>query len=896
MTFVAVSIIVCEVFREVISPLGDEGLERQDLGNNNKRQGRLNLKVISSHVTYDKASTSTRDDASSKKRHEDAEIHQTLSGTMANADRYMSSRTVALNGLSDGTAPLEGLVICCTSVPEEKRTQFAEYAVQMGAIHTLDLTLDVTHLIVGDYNTPKYRYVAKERPDVKPMTTKFIEAARELWINDQEIDLESLEKEHLLPTLHSLKFSMTGCDNPEERLEIAEQVKANGAAYEGDLTRHITHLISFRTEGAKYKAAKTWRIRIVSIEWLRDSLERGMILDEKLYDPVLPLEERGKNAWDKTKPKRTSLGKRSRDENSTGTEAGKRKLRRTASAKLNSQSERIWGDIVGAGNFTEVARSGVWETSDEPTQPNEPSDPKKQKQQPEISIRQPLEEIKQEIGGIFSGCLFYLHGFEAKKTQVLCDHLLPHGAEVTDTLEPGKNRPINLFIIVPHDLPISEYPNPPQHEASVETVTVWWVERCLHHKKFMAPSEHIVGRPFSIFPIEGFASMTISSSAFTGIDLLHVKKVVELLGAKYSEDMTPHSSVLVTKSMAGLRKDKYDHAQEWNVPIVKANWLWDCIEAGSRLPLQKYRCRSQKRKDSLPDTARASSRRSQSRDPRRDDRSQTAEANKTLSRADSVSSKQAAKPAASSGMDNSAFAVEESESVPVKEEEDSLNVLPVDDAPDPTAQTEDLSYKSEPLSERDINSSSRTVSTAPAPSGHPIPKPPPHQEDLGNVISDLLAKTKSSVQPSNSEAPEGRRRGTNRILGRVTSNISTTSTSHSRATSVDSTATHGHPVEYPPYNTNTKANAANPTNDDLEMLLNGDKNIRKNNTDSQPPLTQLQYEDPDSNEVTERVMARMKGEKLPKRSGTREKALTISDLGQQHTTRSTRTSRTLGFR
>lgn len=85
----------------------------------------------------------------------------------------------------------------------------------MGATHRYDLTLDVTHLIVGKYDTPKYQYVARERNDVKVMTTKWIEALRELWIGDQSIDLEGLEKEHTLPALHSLKISMTGCDNRE---------------------------------------------------------------------------------------------------------------------------------------------------------------------------------------------------------------------------------------------------------------------------------------------------------------------------------------------------------------------------------------------------------------------------------------------------------------------------------------------------------------------------------------------------------------------------------------------------------------------------------------------------------------------------------------------------------
>jgi hypothetical protein len=93
------------------------------------------------------------------------------------------------------------------------KTELAQWSQQMGAIHRYDLTLDVTHLIVGDYNTPKYRYVAKQRPDVRSMTIGWIDALRELWIQDREIDLEALERQHLLPTFASLKFSMTGCDD-----------------------------------------------------------------------------------------------------------------------------------------------------------------------------------------------------------------------------------------------------------------------------------------------------------------------------------------------------------------------------------------------------------------------------------------------------------------------------------------------------------------------------------------------------------------------------------------------------------------------------------------------------------------------------------------------------------
>jgi DNA replication regulator DPB11 len=55
--------------------------------------------------------------------------------------------------------------------------------------------------------------------------------------------------------------------------------------------------------------------------------------------------------------------------------------------------------------------------------------------------------------------------------------------------------------------------------------------------------------------------------------------------------------------------------------------------------------------------------------------------------------------------------------------------------------------------------------------------------------------------------------------------------------------------------------------------------------DSQPPSTQLQYEDPDSTEAREMVMARMMG-KVPPKTGLKEKAVTIGDfMDKSRTTR-----------
>lgn len=83
----------------------------------------------------------------------------------------------------------------------------------MGAQHRYDLTSEVTHLICGAYDTPKYHYVAKERADVKILTPEWIEAVRQLWIHDQAIDLEELERGHTLPTFATLRICMTGFED-----------------------------------------------------------------------------------------------------------------------------------------------------------------------------------------------------------------------------------------------------------------------------------------------------------------------------------------------------------------------------------------------------------------------------------------------------------------------------------------------------------------------------------------------------------------------------------------------------------------------------------------------------------------------------------------------------------
>lgn len=80
----------------------------------------------------------------------------------------------------------------------------------MGARHLLDLTSECTHLICGELFTPKYRYVAKMRPDVKVMRTGWLEAMYEDWIKGEDIDPQVFEGYYRFPVFYGLRISVTG--------------------------------------------------------------------------------------------------------------------------------------------------------------------------------------------------------------------------------------------------------------------------------------------------------------------------------------------------------------------------------------------------------------------------------------------------------------------------------------------------------------------------------------------------------------------------------------------------------------------------------------------------------------------------------------------------------------
>ncbi|KAJ5279640.1 hypothetical protein N7478_005012 [Penicillium angulare] len=506
------------------------------------------------------------------------------------------------SSFTDKEHPLAGAVICFTAVQLEKKTRLLNVAKEMGASERPDLTNEVTHLFVGATDSPKYQFVARERNDVKVLQPEWIEAVRESWMQGEDTDIQALEIKYKLPTFFGLTLCITGWSDMGYRTKMNDIAMENGAEFRRDLTKSVTHLVARYAEGEKYKFATQWGIKVVSEKWFYDCVERGMTLNEEKYHPSLPLDEQGVGAWDRLAPR--GYGEKAKQRQASGDPSSdnrpRKKLRRTASTKLVGQNENIWGDIIGAGFMNAETTDSNKKEEDEMDSPPPRTVIQAAKSFASESVfgetmekSQPQELAPKIPEGFLGGFYFYLHGFSTKQMGVLHRHLGFNGAECVKSLSEFSRPSIpktgqGLYIMIPYQTPRSEVPSTDEMAFECDVVTDMWLEKCLHARALIPPESHVASTPFPIFPIPGFAEMRVCSTGFAGIDLLHVSKIVALMGATYDEVLTQQASVLICNDPQTASTDKLRHTSGWGVPAVSAEWLWISVQAGQKKPLEPY--------------------------------------------------------------------------------------------------------------------------------------------------------------------------------------------------------------------------------------------------------------------------------------------------------------------
>ncbi|KAK5199863.1 protein kinase activating protein dpb11 [Exophiala xenobiotica] len=475
----------------------------------------------------------------------------------------------------------------------------------MGAEHKLDLTSDTTHLIVGSTDTAKYQYVAREREDIKVLRPEWVEAVRELWINDSPLNLDALARDYRMPTMAGLKICITGFDDLSFRAQLQRNVIENGGQYTGDLTKDVTHLIAAKPEGKKYEYGMSWQKKVVSLKWYKDTLERGMQLDEKLYHPTLQVAEQGVGAWNRQPQRSPRPIKRARGEDIAPEPS--RKLRRIASARLGSQTQNMWTDIVGGAGFEAdpVDRPQLKPSTSMPSLRQDEAS----KQHAGSGGSTSATGEGQEKSGFLAGQYFVLRGFDERKDGIVRHIIQGKQGTVIDAEELDTLAPSDTLLMLPHDLRKKGRDGDPNIIIpGLRAVSELWLERCMLENKFIDPDKY----PLGLFPgpcSTVLSSVLINVSGFLGLETLHISKMVSALGGKYTEKFAAGVSVLVVRK-GSHNAQKLAGAQEWGIPVVSEEWLWSTIKSGKQAPFASYLL--------LPTRAQKASAEEQTRQKRKD--------------------------------------------------------------------------------------------------------------------------------------------------------------------------------------------------------------------------------------------------------------------------------------
>ena len=303
----------------------------------------------------------------------------------------------------------------------------------------------------------------------------------------------------------------------------------------------------------------------------------------------------GVGAWNRQVASAT-LGKRERV--SAVEPEPPRKLRRTASAKLGSQSETIWGDIAGGSSETSHTdiQAPLRPSKSMPVMQTHANQSTKAVE-PLTNSAEPTMRPETPRTNFFQGKLLHVSAFDRRKTEALENIIVQGGGSISDLGEPLKRDSTNgePILVVPHTLSRAQLSASQRLDVFPNVVTELWIEACIAHKAFIPPKSYPPGGILDSYPAPYVPFSTINCTGFEGLEVLHIMKMVTLLGAKYEETFRKDTSLLICKR-ADLASPKILHAQEWEVPIVSYKWLYTCIQTSMFVPIDKYQIVSQHRR------------------------------------------------------------------------------------------------------------------------------------------------------------------------------------------------------------------------------------------------------------------------------------------------------------
>lgn len=495
--------------------------------------------------------------------------------------------------------PFDGLTFCCTGITLIVRHDIATKITKLGGIHYSDLMSDVKYLIVGDRNTAKYKFCIKNRLDIEFINSDSVFDVYDYWLNGEDSTSERLLlKNYKLPIFHGLNicFSRIEIDSIQQFVtnwrkslvlegyfefkNLLDIISTNGGKFSESLTLNNDCVVTTVASGRRYTKGVEWKKPIVHPIWIFDSIVRGGALD--FDDYILSQSDYLKGCiWHDLVNKK--LPPPPVQVKPQEVEKEKKRLRPDSS---------IWNSIMDKPIEAKKRKTkNSWDEDDEEEEENE--------------IHKEKEEENVQLPQLFTGYNFLLLGFTDGDTGLLRKAVESNQGQISDSgdksithiILPSKSgaNSSSMLRILPTNLKLGIT------NQEIKVYTEWWIERCIFYGKIVDDSWAL--------PIKGLAPASkpfnVCLSGFTGIELLHLEKLLGYLNLTYCSILKSNRDLLVVniklyqdklpKQLFRQHQDvlncainnqvslisttnKINACKKWQIPIVSIGYLWESLQ------------------------------------------------------------------------------------------------------------------------------------------------------------------------------------------------------------------------------------------------------------------------------------------------------------------------------
>ncbi|ODV82802.1 hypothetical protein CANARDRAFT_30525 [[Candida] arabinofermentans NRRL YB-2248] len=456
--------------------------------------------------------------------------------------------------------PFEGLKFCSTAVTGPLKPQIIHCVEQMGARLFSDLIADTDVLIVGDTDTEKYRFCVQRRFDIKFIRPQTVILLHEKWLCGANFDRSILD-DYIMHPFDGLLICLSRL--PHERSQsfqrnyITALIKQFSGTTSASLTLSTNVLVAHERSGKRYDKAIEWEIAVVHPQWILDCVRRGAILDYKYYD-----------------------------------------IHKLSDAEIGKNACLVWDQLIPNKKFKLIETQLIekFESSHLSKPPVDASTTKEQ---------------EDTLNGLFSGLSFATYGFSEEQMDKLRLHITQNKGEIIDDTKSATH------LLISSRISFRSIPIRLQKTISNEDLIIvneWFIERSLFYHK-VCSDDWSIPRPYTNLSLD----LKISISGFCGVELLHITKLIELIGCQLSTTFQKSSHMLVVNlSTIGLTQQnspklftykyqdilksptppnhstkqtklKINAAKKWSIPIVSLSYLWQTSIDGTLPNMLDYK-------------------------------------------------------------------------------------------------------------------------------------------------------------------------------------------------------------------------------------------------------------------------------------------------------------------